>query len=86
MLDVDTFLTTLYVLVDECDKTVLSPDPPTPGPASALSRSEALTLAIFGQWGCFASERAFYRYAERHLRRPSRLCPPAASTIARCGG
>ena len=68
MLDVDTFLTTLYVLVDECDKTVLPPDPVTPGPAPALSRSEALTLALFGQWSVFASERAFYRYAERHLR------------------
>ena len=68
MLDVDTFLTTLYVLVDECDKTALPPEPPTTGPASALSRSEALTLALFGQWSQFPSERAFYRYAERRLR------------------
>ncbi len=68
MLDVDTFLTTLYVLVDECDKGMLPPEPTTPGPAPALSRSEALTLALFGQWGTFPSERAFYRYAQRHLR------------------
>lgn len=68
MLDVDTFLTTLYVLVDEGDKTALPPDPPVPGPAPALSRSETLTLALFGQWSQFPSERAFYRFAVRHLR------------------
>ena len=28
MLDVDTFLTTLYVLVDECDKGMLPPNQP----------------------------------------------------------
>jgi len=27
-----------------------------------------VTLAIFGQWAQFPSERAFYRYAQRHLR------------------
>ncbi len=27
-----------------------------------------ITLALFGQWGRFASERAFYRYAQQHLR------------------
>jgi hypothetical protein len=27
-----------------------------------------VTLALFGQWACFPSERAFYRYALRHLR------------------
>ena len=27
-----------------------------------------MTLALFGQWGRFASERDFYRYADRHLR------------------
>lgn len=73
MIDVDTFLTTLYVAVDECDKArgpqgeadaVLQQR----GPAPSLSRSEVVTLAIFAQWGCFESERAFYRYATRHLR------------------
>jgi len=82
MLDVDTFLTTLYVLVDECDKTALPAEPPTTGPASALSRSEALTLALFGQWSQFPSERAFYRYAERHLR-PAFPTLPARSQYNR---
>jgi hypothetical protein len=27
-----------------------------------------MTLALFGQWGQFQSERAFYRYAHEHLR------------------
>ena len=27
-----------------------------------------MTLALCGQWACFQSERAFYRYAWRHLR------------------
>lgn len=75
MVDVDTFLTTVYVLVDEYDKAPPAPraaGAPAPertgGRASALSRSEVVTLAIFAQWAPFRSERAFYRYAERHLR------------------
>jgi hypothetical protein len=31
-------------------------------------RSEVVTLAVFGQWSQFESERGFYRYAQRHLR------------------
>src|SRR5262252_1010132 len=66
MLDVDTFLTLLYVTVDDFGKNL--PLPPRPGPASALSPSEVITLALFSQWRQFESERAFYRYALRHLR------------------
>lgn len=70
MLDVDTFLTTVYVLVDDlCQQPDVVPvAPPTHGPAAALSRSEVITLALFAQWSPFPSERAFYRYATRHLR------------------
>ena len=39
-----------------------------PGPRAALQCSEVITLAVFGQWIQFPSERAFYRYAEHHLR------------------
>jgi hypothetical protein len=67
MVDVDTFLTTLYVMVDDFCKASLPADS-HPGPQAALSRSEVLTLAIFGQWQWFGSERGFYRYAQRHLR------------------
>lgn len=66
MLDVDTFLTILYVTVDDFGKN--TPLPPRPGPAAALSPSEVITLALFSQWRQFESERAFYRYALRRLR------------------
>jgi hypothetical protein len=67
MLDTDTFLTTLYVVVDDFCQAELPPEV-HPGPPPALARSELLTLAIFGQWQGFGSERGFYRYAQRHLR------------------
>lgn len=67
MVDVDTFLTTLYVMVDDFCRLSLPPEP-HPGPQAALSRSEVVTLALFGQWQSFGSERGFYRYAQRHLR------------------
>lgn len=68
MIDQDTFLTTLYVMVDDFCQSELGPEKPQPGPQASLSRSEAMTLALFGQWVQFKSERAFYRYAEHHLR------------------
>lgn len=67
MLDVDTFLTWLYVVVDDWVKQAPAPRA-RPGPVGALSASEVVTLALFSQWACFATERAFYRYACRHLR------------------
>lgn len=68
MIDEDTFLTILYVEVDEFCKACLPPLV-QPGPAASLCRSEVVTLGIFGQWARFSSERDFYRYAVRHLRR-----------------
>jgi hypothetical protein len=67
MVGVDTFVTTLYVMVDDFCKTSL-PSESHPGPPAALSRSETVTLAMFGQWQGFGSERGLYRYAQRHLR------------------
>lgn len=67
-MDTDTFLTTLYVMIDDFDQAQVPPSPPHRGPAASLSRSEVVTLALFGQWACFSSERGFYRYARRHLR------------------
>lgn len=66
MLDRDTFLTTVYVAVDEYDKT--QPAVAAVGRRPALSRSEVATLVIFAQWGQFSSERAFYRFAQQQLR------------------
>jgi hypothetical protein len=67
MVDVDTFLTTLYVMVDDFFTASLPPEP-RPGPQATLSRSEVVTLVMCGQWQGFGSERGFYRYAQRHLR------------------
>ena len=67
-MDLDTFLTTRYVMIDDFDQRHQPPEASRPDPAASLSRSEVVTLALFGQWACFRSERAFYRYALRHLR------------------
>ncbi len=68
MVDVDTFITILYVMIDDFCQSQQPMDRQRPGPQAALSCSEVITLALFGQWAQFPSERAFYRYAERHLR------------------
>jgi hypothetical protein len=65
MLDVDTFLTTLYVMVDDFCHS--HPPKKRPGPQASLSESEVITLAVFARWSRFASERDFYRYAETKL-------------------
>jgi len=65
MLDVDTFLTTLYVIVDDFCHS--QPPKRRPGPKASLSESEVVTLAIFARWGRFCGERDFYRYARRRL-------------------
>jgi hypothetical protein len=66
MVDVDTFLTTLYVIVDDFCQSH-PPKHSQPGPDASLSSSEVVTLAIFSRWSRFSSERDFYRYAMRHL-------------------
>ncbi|CAA9463282.1 MAG: hypothetical protein AVDCRST_MAG58-2985 [uncultured Rubrobacteraceae bacterium] len=68
MLDVDTFLTTLYVIVDNFCQSRVPAQRPAAGPEASLSSSEVVTLAIFARWSRFASERDFYRYAQTHLR------------------
>jgi hypothetical protein len=67
MQDLDTFLTLLYVMVDEVCKHHQLSLPKHPGPAPKLSVSELITLALLGQWTRFPSERAFSRFAQRHL-------------------
>jgi len=67
MIDIDTFVITVYVMVDDFCKSSPAPSRHR-GPAPALSRSEAVTLALIGQWGHFLSERGFYRWARTHLK------------------
>ncbi len=66
MVDVDTFLSALYVMVD--DSCQSQPPKKRPGPEASLSGSEVIALAIFARWGRFSSERDFYRYARSRLR------------------
>ena len=71
-LDLETFLTTLYVLVDDVYQQHVRPQmPPTSGPAPDLSDSEVLCLGLAAQWRSgvpWKSERGFVRYALKHLR------------------
>jgi hypothetical protein len=68
MRDLETFLTEVYVVIDDLIRTDAPLPPAGPGPAPALSPSETLTLGLLSQWSRFGSERAFYRFAVRHLR------------------
>ena len=67
MVDMNTFLTILYVMVDDFCKSRLPAETRT-GPKPSLSRSEVITLAIFSQWYRFRSQRDFYRMADQKLR------------------
>lgn len=71
MLNPDTFLTTLYTLVDDFCKmnpALVFECQGSRGPQRALSVSEVITLAIFSQWERFSSEEGFYRFADQRLR------------------
>jgi Transposase DDE domain len=68
MVDVDTFLTTLYVIADDFCQSRLPERPCQPGPKASLSEGEVITLALFARWSRFASERDFYRYAQSCLQ------------------
>jgi len=68
-MDLDSFLVSLYVLVDDWWKLKeRSLEPPKTGRPVLLSDSEVLTLAIVAQWPRFRSERDFWRFAWAHLR------------------
>ena len=73
MVDVDTFLTILYVMVEDFCQT--RPPKKRPAPEASLCQSEVITLAIFARWSRFASEREFYRYADGHMRGASPALP-----------
>jgi DDE family transposase len=67
-LDLDTFLTAVYTVVDDLYRERLATTlRHRPGPAPTLSDSEVLTLAICAEWGPWDSERGFWRFARRRL-------------------
>jgi hypothetical protein len=67
-MDLDSFLVSLYVLVDDWWKTNHSWEPPKSGRPVVLTDSEVITLAILAQWPRWRSERDFWRFARSHLR------------------
>src|SRR5215210_2866115 len=67
-MDLDSFLVSLYVLVDDWWKLDHSSEPSKAGRPALLSDPEVITLAIFAQWPRFRSERDFWRFAWVHLR------------------
>jgi hypothetical protein len=68
MLDLDSLLVSLYVLVDDWWKLEHSSEPPRAGRPALLTDPEVITLAILAQWPRFRSERDFWRFAQAHLR------------------
>jgi hypothetical protein len=67
-MDLDSFLVSLYVLVDDWWQERHPYSPRKPGRPALLSDPEVITLAIFAQWPRFRSERDFWRFASAHLR------------------
>lgn len=68
-LDLDTFLTTVYVLVADLYREQFAPRKPRrPGRQPELADEEVLTLVLLAQWQAQRSERACLQYAARHWR------------------
>ena len=67
-MDLDSFLVSLYVLVDDWWQAAHGRLPRRPGRPALLTDPEVLTLAILAQWPRFRSERDFWRFAWAHLR------------------
>ena len=67
-MDLDSFLVSLYVLVDDWWQAGHGRAPRRPGRPALLTDPEVLTLAIVAQWPRFRSERDFWRFAQAHLR------------------
>ncbi|MGI8550379.1 MAG: hypothetical protein ACR2PL_06200 [Dehalococcoidia bacterium] len=66
-LDLDTFLTAVYCLVDDWYREQIAPRKPVRrGHRPEVTDSEVLTLTLVGQWQGGRKERAFLRYARRH--------------------
>jgi hypothetical protein len=71
-LDLETFLTGLYVLVDDLYQDHIQPQmPASGGPPARMSDSEVLCLGLAAQWRSgvpWKSKRGVIRYVHKHLR------------------
>ena len=69
--DLETFLTTLYVRVDDLYQQMIAPQMPAHGgPPPKLSDSEMLCLGLAAQWRSgvqWKTERGCLRYVRKHL-------------------
>ena len=82
-MDLDTFITTLYVLIDDWYKSEIEYAMQRhAGPGLEMSDSEVLTVAIAGQWQVgvpWRSERSVVRYMQQHGRHWFRCCNAVGS-------
>jgi hypothetical protein len=67
-MDLDSFLVSLYVQIEDWWKLNHTSEQPKTGRPALLSDPEVITLAILAQWPRFRSERDFWRFAWAHLR------------------
>lgn len=70
-MDLETFFTTVYVVVDDWYKQEIAHLKPTLGAPARMSDSEVLTVAVVGQWRVgvpWQSERGLVRYIHSHGR------------------
>jgi|CXWL01.1.fsa_nt_gi hypothetical protein len=67
-MDLDTFLTTVYVMIDDYCKAQGMNWMKSTGPKPSLTLSEVLSLVVLSRWHRFSSDRDFYRFADQHLR------------------
>lgn len=81
-IDVDTFLTTVYVTVD--DFCAAHPDPIRPGPSYLMSDSEMLTILLLKSWHGTSERGALAWIAQNfHPWFPTLLTPGAFNCRAR---
>jgi hypothetical protein len=68
-LDLDTFLVTVYCVIDDLyQETFAAHKPVRPGAEPAVSDSEVLAVVVLTQWQQSRSESAFLGYVRHHWR------------------
>src|SRR5215211_7539502 len=85
MLDLDSFLISLYVLVDDWWKLKHSSQPPRAGRPALLTDPEVITLAILAQWPLASEASEISGAWLRHICAPtSRSSVPKANSTGGC--
>jgi hypothetical protein len=67
-MDLDTFITIVYVMIDDYCKSQQLVWARASGPRPSLTLSEVLSLVLLSRWRRFSSDWDFYRFADQHLR------------------